>query len=145
MSQKKKAKVVSPEEVPEVAHFIAVKQKIDALKDSYPEVFRMLDSLTDEYNTALEAADKAVRGKKISCGPFDLYQFQKSYDADKLYEELGREKFFAVGGIERTVKVLEVDKAKIEAAIASNAIPKQVADIAVTESPRFKKPEKISV
>lgn len=140
MSQKK---VVPESAVPEVQQFLAVREKLHRLKESYPEVFEALDALKQEYNQALEAADKVVRAKQISCGPFDLYQFQTKYDADKLAEELGESEFLRVGGVVKTVKTYDIDKAKLEAHITSGSIDKEVVDHVRTISPRYKKPDKI--
>lgn len=139
------AKRIPEDQVPEVQHFIEVGEKIERLKEAYPEVFEQLQSLTEEFNAALESADKACRAKKISCGPFDLYQWQTKYNAEKLYEEVGRDKFLEIGGKISTVTQYDVDKAKLEAHISSGAIEKEVVDVVKETSPRYKKPEKIHI
>lgn len=132
-------------EVPEVADFVEAQERIQRLKDAYPEVFEQLAQLKEDYNAKLEAADKAVRAKQISCGPFSLMSVQTKYNADKLYEELGRSTFLAVGGAEKTVTELSVDRARLEAAIAAGKVPQKTVDKVRDTSPRYKKPEKIII
>jgi len=136
---------ISEKLVPEVERFIEAQERVQRLKDAYPEVFEQLDKLAEEYNASLEAADKACRSAKISCGPFVLYQTSTKYNVEKLYEELGRERFLEVGGSTKTVTVYEVDKARLEAHIAANSIPKAVLNEVREISPRYKKPEKIVI
>lgn len=129
--------------IPEVALFVEMQERVSRLKEAYPEVFEQLAQLKDDYNTALEAAEKAVRSKQVSCGPFALMSITTKYDADKLYEEVGRDDFLKFGGIEKTITVLSVDKSRLEAFIAANAIPAKVVEDVRETSPRYKKPEKI--
>lgn len=143
MSQK--ANRIPENQIPEVQHFLDIRDRVQRLKEAFPEVFEQLDQLAGEYNQALEAADKVVRGKKVSCGPFDLYQWATTYNAEKLHEELGREEFLKVGGQIKTIATYDIDKAKLEAHITSGAIPGEVVDAVRTVSPRFKKPEKINI
>jgi hypothetical protein len=131
--------------IPEVAAFVEAQERISRLKESYPEIFEQLDILKDDYNTALEAAEKAVRAQKVSCGPFTLISIQTKYDAEKLYEAVGRDAFLRFGGIEKSVTVFSVDKSRLEAAIAANAVPSMVVEDVKDVSPRFKKPEKIVI
>lgn len=140
-----KAKRIPETTIPEVEHFLDVRNKVERLKEAYPEVFEQLATLATDYNQALEAADKVVRGKQVSCGPFDLYQWSTTYDAEKLYEELGKDEFLKVGGQIKTVTTYDIDKAKLEARITSGAIPGEVVTIVKKTSPRYKKPEKINI
>lgn len=140
---KTKTERVPESEIREVQDFLEVQAKVQRLKESFPEVFDTLNQLSQEYNAALEAADKKVRALGVSCGPFDCYQTATSYDADKLYEELGKDEFLRVGGVIKTVTKYDVDKAKLEAHITSNSVPTEVVDVVKTVSPRYKKPSKI--
>lgn len=136
--------VLSVDEVPEVQHFMEVQSKIERLKEAYPEVFEKLGELAADYNQALEAADKVLRAKKASCGPFTLSSVAVTYDAEKLHEELGRAEFLKVGGQIKTVTKYDVDKAKFEAHSTSGIVPNEVIESVRTVSPRYKKPEKIT-
>lgn len=140
----KQAKRIPESEVPEVLRFLEAKRKLDALREGYPEVFESLQYISEEYNAAIEAADKILRAKQVSCGPFDLFQTQTTYDPDKLFQELGKEEFLRVGGSIKTVTQYEVDKAKLEAHITSNAIPEDVVKEVRKVTPKFKKPDKVS-
>lgn len=138
-------KILAEEDVPEVQRFLAVQSRIENLKEGYPEVFEELGMLVEEYNAALQAADKILRAKMASCGPFDMYQTQVKYDADKLYEELGKKDFLAHGGKISTVTKYEVDKPRLEAAITSGAIPEEVVKAVREISPRYKKPDPMAI
>ena len=129
--------------IPEVAAFVEAQERLQRLQDAYPEIFVQFKQLAEDYNQALEAADKAVRAQKVSCGPFSLMSVTTKYDAEKLYEEVGREAFLKFGGIEKSVTKYEVDKGRLEAAIAANAVPAKVVEDVRDISPRYKKPEKI--
>lgn len=131
--------------IPEVASFLEAQTRIQRLKEAYPEIFEQLEQLKDDYNAKLEAADKAVRAKQVSCGPFQLSSVAVKYDANKLYEEVGRDRFLEIGGMMKTVQVYEVDRARLEANIASGTLSKQVVDEVRDISPRYKKPEKVSI
>lgn len=139
------SKNVPESDIPEVAQFVETQERIKRLKEAYPEVFEQFDQLKDDYNAQLEAADKAVRSRKVSCGPFTLMSTSTKYNADKLFEQLGRKRFLEAGGIEQTVTVFSVDRGRLEAQIAANAIPADVIEEVRDVSPRYKKPEKITL
>lgn len=138
-------KILPETAVPEVQAFIEAKEKVDRLKEAYPEVFEQLASIKDEYNSTLQAADKAVRARGVSCGPFVKYQEQTKYDAEKLYDALGREKFLEVGGKTSTITTYDVDRARLEAHIAAGAIDADVLGEVRTVSPRYRKPDPIEI
>lgn len=140
-----KGKTVPENDIPEVKHFLEVQKQIESLKEGYPEVFERLGQLQQDYNQALEAAEKVVRGKQVSCGPFNLYQWQTTLDAEKLYEELGKDEFLKVGGKIQTVTTYDLDKNKFEAHVTAGTVPSEVVDVVKKTSPRYKKPEKINV
>lgn len=145
MSQRTTPKQVAPEDIPEVVQFLEAKEKLDRMREAYPEIFQQLEEVKEEYNSTLQAAEQAVRGKGVTCGPFIHYQTQIKYDADKLYEAVGREAFLELGGQVKTVATFEIDKAKLEAQIAANKVPADVVKAVKEVSPRYKKPEKISI
>lgn len=136
-------KPVPESTIPEVAVFVEAQERLERFKAAYPDLFEQLDHLVEEHNTALEAADKAVRGQQVSCGPFVMMSSTTKYDADKLFEELGRDKFLEVGGQVKTVTVYDIDKARLEAHLASGIIKPDVVATFRTITPRYKKPEKI--
>lgn len=132
-------------EIPEVAAFQEVKARYDAFREGNPEFFQYLDSFEEELNQKLQAAEKATRAKKISCGDFHLYQFQMKYNAEELLQAVGRDKFLQVGGTMTTQTVYGVDKARVDASIASNDIPAETAERVRTQQPRYHKPTKLVV
>lgn len=143
--KKKKFNEVSAEEVPEVANFEKVQEEYRAFRATNPQFFEYLEQLAERYNTALEAADKAVRSKQVSAGDFVLYQFATKFNPDILFQGMGHDKALAVGGIASTRTVYEVDKARVESAIASGAIPPAIADQVRKMEPRFNKPNKLEL
>ncbi len=141
----KKKNELSPEDVVEVQHFVEVQEKYERFKAQHSAVFEELGTIAEEYNTALQAADKAVRSKKVACGPFQISNFRTTYHGEKLYEELGKEEFLRVGGVIKTETIYEIDKAKFEAHVAANAVPKEVVDIVKDVSPSYKKIHPIDI
>lgn len=137
------SKTVPESTIPEVARFIEAQERINRLKEAYPEIFEQFESLKDEYNSALEAADKAVRARGVSCGPFTMMNTATKYDPTKLYEEVGRDKFLEFGGVEKTITVFELDKARFDSCIAAGAVPSSIVGDVKSVTPRYKKPEKI--
>jgi len=128
------------EEIAEVAAYQAVKARYDAFKAANPDFFNHLDALQEELNTKLQAADKVVRARSVSCGDFALYQFQVKYNAEELLQAVGRDKFLQVGGEMSTQTVYGVEKKRVDAAIASGAIPPEVAARVRVTTPRYHKP-----
>jgi hypothetical protein len=118
-------------------------EAMKAFKEAHKAIFETFGALAEKYNTAVENAEKVVRAKAVSCGPFDLYQFTVKYDAQKLHDEIGREDFLKVGGKIETSTIYTVDKATIEMSIARQAIPPEVAEAIVKNSPSYHKPEKV--
>lgn len=137
------AKQVPENDIPEVMAFLEAKDSLQQLREDHPQVFEALDSLVMDYNTLLEAADKVVKAKGVSCGPFHLISSSNSYDPEKLYDSLGHERFLEVGGKMTTVTQYEVDKAKLEAFIAAGTLDKATLEEVRTITPRYKKPKKI--
>lgn len=138
-------KSTDPEKIPEVKHFMEIEQKIKNLKEEYPGVFEELNELQEEYNTALQAADKAVRATQTSCGPFVLSQTATSYDANAFYDAVGRERFLKLGGSIQTVQQYSIDKTAFEAAAAQGKIAKDTVEVVKKVTPRYKKPDPISI
>lgn len=136
---------VAASKVQEVADLLTLEQEINALKADYPGVFSQYKDLVDRYNTALDAAENAVRAKKVSCGPFDNFTSSPVFDPEKMYEELGVELFLQCGGSTKKKTIYEVDKHKVEAAIATGAIPVECAKEFRTVKRSFHKPKELVV
>lgn len=139
------AATVDPEEIPEVVEYLAAKEDLDKYMAEHQEIFAKFRELAEVVNTTRGQADKEVRARDVSCGPWDRYQVQVKYDAEKLYESLGREGFLEVGGKLNTVTTYDCDKSKIQAAITRGDIPKDVAEIVRVETPKYKAPKDIDI
>ena len=134
---------ISIHDVPEVAEYLAARSLLDELMGENPDIFQEFHDRCEQVNIKRQAADKAIREKKASCGPWDIGKEVTSYDATKLYEALGREKFLEVGGKLTTQSVYDLDKIKIGSSIKSNKIPEPVAEAITTVTPHFTSPEQI--
>jgi hypothetical protein len=136
---------VPVEDIPEVAAFVEVQQRYETFKASNQQFFDYLDSLTEEYNNKLDAANKAVRSRGVSCGPFDKFQTQTRYDAEAMYTVLGPEKFLAMGGKEEITKKRTLDKKRVEMNIQAGNIDKDAAGAIKQVSPRYRSIEGIKL
>lgn len=145
MAKEKRFNETPVAEIPEVSSFERLQEEYQAFRKANPEFFKYLEALAERYNSALEAADKAVRARQISCGDFALYQIATKYNADILFQGMGHDRALAVGGIASTRTVYEVDKTRVEASIASGAIPPAIADQVKKQEPRYKKPSKLEL
>lgn len=122
------AETIAIESIPEVLDYMDAKENLEAFYARNPALIAELRSLAEDYNTKLQAAEKVVRGKMVTCGPFDQYQTSVSYDPEKLFNALGRTGFLKIGGTVRTVSEYVIDKKSVEAAIAKQAIPEEVLE-----------------
>jgi hypothetical protein len=144
MPPNSKPHVASVSEVPEVSAFVETLAQLEAFKTQNSMVFDQYEQIVGEYNQKLEAAEKMVRQLGVSCGPFDLYQFNTSYDPKALYDTVGHDRFLQVGGSVHTEKVYKVDKAKVEVAIQQGRVPPEAIEAFKTVSPRYHKPNKVT-
>jgi hypothetical protein len=122
-TKKTAGKRIPADEIQEVTDFLDIEQELQTLRADNPEVFRQLSDIVERYNAALELAEKAVRSLEVSCGPFDCYSSVPVYSGERMYEELGERLFLACGGTTVKSTDYKVDKAKVEAAIASGKVP----------------------
>jgi len=132
-------------EIPEVAEYIQAREALDGFIEEQKEVFDIYSELVEHVNDSMQRADKAVRSKSVSCGPWDKYQLQTKYDAKALYEALGRDDFLRAGGKLNTITEYGVDKAKVDAAITRGDIPQEVAQDVKKISPRYKTPKEVGL
>jgi len=132
-------------EVPEVEQFEQAQHDLLAFVDQHPKLFTAFNALAEDYNQKLEVAEKLCRQQQISCGPFDLYQQQETYDAQALYDAVGEAQFLGVGGLVATQTVYKVDKQRLQIAIAQKHVTEKVVEAILKVSPRFHKPTKLSL
>lgn len=145
MSKEKRYNDVPISEIPEVAAYHDVKARYEAFRAANPEFFQYLDALQEEFNQKLQDANKVVRSKGISCGDFELYQYQTRYNAEELLQGVGRDRFLRVGGKETTQTIRSVDKARFQAACAAGEVPPEVAERVETKTPKYHAPDPIVV
>jgi hypothetical protein len=134
---------VPTQQIPEVAAFEDVKQRFEQFKADNPQFFEYLQAIAEEYNDKLQAADKAVRAQKVSCGDFLLKTSQTRYYPEDLYNAVGREEFLELGGKLSTRTVYEVDKKRLDAAITAGRVPEDLIPDVRKVTPVFKKPEQV--
>jgi hypothetical protein len=143
--KKREAKPVTVDEVPELMAYELAKRKLDNFKNKHAALIEELTSLAEAHNTALEAADKAMRANSYTCAPFNLQHFTTKYNADEAFVLLGRNGFLAAGGKVETKEVYEIDKDRFEAAISQGKIADEVVEKVRTETPTYKKPKPLAV
>lgn len=129
----------------EVQRFIEAANKLEAFKDKHPKLFNELYALVDEYNQALQEADKAVRSTGETCGPFVREKIVVKYDADKLYDALGHDSFLSHGGVIATVSKYTVDKQRFESLVSSGVIPPVLVADVKNVIPHYKKIDKLVI
>jgi hypothetical protein len=130
--------------IPEVQEFEKARRELEDFKASNVDFFEALGALVDRYNSTYDMASKAVKAKQVSCGPFVLTgRPTVKWDAEKLYEEMGRDFFLEHGGVEKQVVVREIDKSKVEAAYVQKLIPEEVADVARKVRVAHHSPDKV--
>lgn len=128
----------------EVQEFEDAKLELTEFCVKHSEIFSEYRDLVEQYNTALEAAEKAVRAKGVSCGPFDNYSSSVSYDASRMYEMLGEENFLKFGGqiVQRTA--YEVDKEKVSRHILAGDIPEECFEEFQEVRRSYRSPKKLN-
>lgn len=139
------ANKIDPADLPEVQDYLEARAMLDAYIHHNQAVFEQYRELAENVNRARESADKIVRAKGVSCGPWEIYQTQTTYDASALYEAMGREEFMRMGGKVQMQAVYDVDRAKIEAAVARGDIPPELVPAIKKVSPRYKSPKDIGL
>jgi hypothetical protein len=143
--KKKTARKAEAAEVPEVIEFIDAQSALSEFKNEHAAVFEQLEQLTDRYNTALESAEKACRSLEVSCGPFDLYQFRTTYNPERLFNAVGRDKFLELGGKLDTKTVYDIDKGRFDVCVSQNKVAQDIVAEVRVEAPSFHKPNKLVV
>jgi hypothetical protein len=132
---------VDPADIPEVAAYLETRDRLDAFRDEHAGVLRTFAALAERHNAALEAADKAVRTRGVSSGPFVAYSLQTRYDLDLLAARLGAAKWKALGGRFEQRAILE--KTRLDALLERNAISEALAIEARTETLAYRKPKAV--
>jgi hypothetical protein len=143
--QKRKIEELPEADVPEVIEFLDAQDAVKAFKEEHAAVFEQMGQLVERYNAALQQADQACRAKQVSCGPFILKHFSTKYDAEKLFNAVGRDQFLQWGGKLDTKTVYEVDRGRLEAIIAQGKLPATTVEEVRKETPNYHKPDALVI
>jgi hypothetical protein len=130
--------------IPEVDALEQTKQRIKKFMEDNAQFFEWWKELAEEYNDRLQAAEKAVRARQVSCGDIELGSFQTKYDWDYMYERYGRDEFLERGGKLETVQVKSGDKKRVDLQIESGKIAKEDAEHIRKQSPKFTVPKPLN-
>lgn len=134
-------KVVPQTEVPEVAAYAKAARALAKWKERHPEAAKELAELAETHNTMLKVADGAVRKLEVSCGAFELFEMRPSYDAEKLYEGVGRQLFAQLGGVLKPVETKSIEKDRFEALVAQGRVAAGLLAKVRSYGPRFHAPK----
>jgi hypothetical protein len=111
------------------------KSKLYALEEMHPDVFKQYHLLKEDYRICAEEAERLVRSCAQSVGDFKIIYTKHAYDAHKLLQLVGLNKFKEVGGTIEILEKLHVDTTTFEKAVAegkvSQDVVKQVRDMSV--------------
>jgi hypothetical protein len=132
---------VPVDSIPEVKAYEDAKEMLEAYISSKQTIFTTYFQLMDTLRQKRQAADQVVRAREVSCGDWDLYQFQTKVDAEIMYNALGMEAFLRLGGSTETQTIYDADKAKIEAAVSRGDISKELGEKILVRSPRYHAPK----
>jgi hypothetical protein len=131
--------------VPEVAALEQTKARMRKFMEDNSQFFEWWTELVEEYNDRLQAAEKAVRARQVSCGELELGSYQTRYDWEYMYERYGREGFLERGGKLNTVVVKDGDKKRVDMQIDSGKIPAEDAQHIRKKGPKFTIPKPIGM
>ncbi len=131
---------------PEVEAFIEAAEKYERVKAFYSEAVEAITSMQEEYNSALDAAEKAVREDGTSQGPFHMSSKREKVNAEELHRILGEDRFLAVGGTITTERVYKMDLAVLKSKIAIKVVSDAEVKPAISPSYVYRnKPTPISL
>ena len=142
--QKRKVVEVPLSSIPVVGEFVKAQNALETFKEQHEEVFNEYKMLVEDYNTKLQNAGKVVRQQEVSCGPFILQHFSTKFEAEKLHGAVGRAVFMEIGGKLGTKTTYDVDRDKLEAAIAQGKLPDDLVESIKKEVPSYKAPKEVS-
>lgn len=138
---------VSPEEIPEVASFLEADEQLQTFVDSHRKIFDQFSAYAENRNQLLEAAEKVVRARKVSCGPIVQFSEQIRYNWKAMFDFFGGDKdtFMNNGGKINRVTKYDGNREIPEVKIKTGEISEEDAEVFRTVSPRYKTPDKITI
>ena len=131
--------------IPEVDALEQVKARMKTFMEANEQFFEWWNELVEEYNDKMQAADKAVRARGVSCGDWSIGSYQTKYDFDYMYERYGRDEFLERGGKLETIQVKSGDKKRVDLQIDSGKMAKEDAEHIRKKGPKFSGPKPIGV
>ena len=141
-----KTEVATPDVLStEVDDFLVAQERYFQWQRAYPAAYEALMAIQQEYNATLEAAEKLCRAQGRSEGPFIIKSSRQNYDAEKLFDELGKDQFIAVGGVIENVVSYSVDKTVLQSKIASRKISPEVVEAISKPVHVFAAPKKLNI
>jgi nicotinic acid mononucleotide adenylyltransferase len=120
-------------------------ERFERAQEALEEALNPLQPLIEEYNAALEEVDGAVRARGISVGDFKIVREFDEYNADKLYELVGKDKFLELGGTESQIRKLSIDKTKLRSFIAAGKLPQPIIDQIQTRQRQYSTPKPLKL
>lgn len=141
MTKKNDPPPPQPPAVRELDRFERAKSRLALLRHANEGFFEELEGAVEEYNDSREQAEQAVRGRGVSMGDFKISREFDEFDADKLFELVGRDKFLEWGGAEKTERRLSVDKVKLRSYVTAGKVPKAVVDQILTKQRQYTTPK----
>lgn len=134
-------KTADPTDIPEVAAYMEAEEMLRLFLEARPDFAKTLREMIHDLDQKRQAADKVVKARGVVCGPWKVHSVRTTYNADLLYDLIGKEQFLAVGGVEETVVQKTVDKKKLEAAIAKGELQADTIAEIKKESLAYKAPK----
>lgn len=133
---------VNPQDIPEVAQYEHMKEVLNNFKND-PNNARVIGTYADiveSYNSAREAAEKAVRTARVKCGDFNLYQQVEKTDGEKVLNAVGREAFIRMGGSLKVKYEPKISVRQLKVALAKQEISQELYDEVVRVEDRYHVP-----
>ena len=127
----------------EVVEYEQTKTALHQFLQQNQTVFDSYQQLVEMYNTALEAANKAVRAQSVSCGDFDLYQRNDKVDAEALHTAVSREDFLSMGGSVTMTRKVKVDKLRFLTKHAQGEVTDELFNSVVSYEDKYHTPDKL--
>lgn len=140
------SETVDPSKILEVAEFIETSDMLHTFIEQHATVFQRYEQIAGVYNQRLQAADKAVRAKGVSCGPFIRFSQQIKINWKGFHDwcEGDKERFMDGGGSVKKVAQYSGEAKTMEIRIATGEIPEEEAAAFRVISPRYKKPDPVT-
>lgn len=135
---------VATEEIPEVMDFMSAEEVLEAHTEQFADVFRAYYQLVEERNQKLDAADKAIRARGVSCGPWKIKHTTVKIDWKSGHDILGRDRFLAdVGGEVSTISTYKGNKEHAKVAVKLGKVTADEALGFISYTPVYSAPKKI--